>query len=153
LNNIYTTCALPGCNRPTKSWRTHFCCNSHGVKYSHQGLIKLTPTYLGAKTKKNRASGPKKYRDRTPEQKGQWIAYVTARQLRIKKATPSWADKESIKQFYIEAQRLTKETGVPHEVDHIIPIAGKLVSGLHVPSNLQILTAEENQRKNAKFSV
>lgn len=156
VNNTYSTCAIPGCNKPTKSWRTHFCCNSHRSQYGdlirNYGFPKLTPTYKHVKTKKSDAI-PKIYKDRTPEQKGQWIAYVTARQARIKKATPSWADKESIKQFYVEAQRLTKETGVLHEVDHIIPIQGKKVSGLHVPENLQILTAEENQRKNAKFFV
>jgi hypothetical protein len=152
LKHIYTTCALPGCNKPTKSWRTHFCCNSHGVKYSHLDLPKLTPTYYKAKSKQEIAI-PKKYKDRTPEQKGKWVAYVTARQKRIKKATPRWTDVMAIKQFYVEAQRLTKETGIPHKVDHIIPIQGKLVSGLHVPANLQILTEKENQIKNAKFTV
>jgi 5-methylcytosine-specific restriction endonuclease McrA len=148
-------CALPDCSNNTKNWRTYFCCPSHAAKYGHLKLPKLVPLYKGTKTKRsaNGIRNPKKYKDRTPEQKGKWLAYMTARQTRIKKATPSWADKESIKQFYINAQKLTKETGVPHEVDHIIPIKGKLVSGLHVPENLQILTAEENQRKNAKFVV
>ena len=152
MKHIYSTCALPGCNNPTKSWRTHFCCNSHGVKYSHQGLPKLTPTYYKAKSKQEPVI-PKKYKDRTPEQKGKWVAYVVARQKRIKKATPSWTDLTAIKQFYVEAQRLTRETGIPHEVDHIIPIQGKLVSGLHVPANLQILTEKENQIKNARYEV
>jgi 5-methylcytosine-specific restriction endonuclease McrA len=93
------------------------------------------------------------YKDRNPEQKGKWVAYVVARQKRIKKATPVWANLEEIRQFYVEAQRLTKETGIPHEVDHIIPIKGKLVSGLHVPANLQILTEKENQTKNARYEV
>lgn len=146
-------CALPGCPKLPKNWRTYFCCNSHGVKYSHQGLPKLTPKYQHVKTKPEYVVGPKKYKDRTPEQKGRWVAYVIARQKRIKKATPAWTDLNAVKQFYIEAQRLTKETGIPHEVDHIIPIKGKLVSGLHVPANLQILTEKENQTKNARYEV
>lgn len=168
MTHIYTACALPGCNRPPKNWRIHFCSISHAGKYSalsrYQSFPKLESKTKGAKTKRKVILNqkqyalflprePTKYKDRTPEQKGKWVAYVVARQKRIKKATPVWTDLEKIKQFYVEAQKLTKETGVPHEVDHIIPIKGKLVSGLHVPANLQILTEKQNQTKNARYEV
>jgi len=160
-------CALPGCSKPTKNWRTYFCCTSHGAKYGHMDLPKLpSKTYSCRPPKSNKIKLKKwrqlslclptpiiLYKDRTPEQKGKWVAYVIARQTRIKKATPKWADLDAIKQFYVEAQRLTKETRIPHEVDHIIPIKGKLVSGLHVPANLQILTEKQNQTKNAHYEV
>ena len=146
-------CALPNCNNTPKSWRTHFCCSSHSAKYSHAKLPKLEPLTVGVRLKRSPNGIRLTYKDKTPEQKGKWVAYVIARQTRIKKATPSWANLEEIKQFYVEAQHLTKETGIPHEVDHIIPIKGKLVSGLHVPANLQILTEKENQTKNARYEV
>jgi hypothetical protein len=58
------------------------------------------------------------------------------------KRTPKWLTKEHWKQiewFYTEAARLTKENGILYTVDHIIPLQGKNVSGLHVPWNLQIM--------------
>jgi 5-methylcytosine-specific restriction endonuclease McrA len=69
-------------------------------------------------------------------------------------ATPAWLvaeDYERIAALYTEAARLTRETGVVHHVDHVIPLQGKRVSGLHVPWNLQILTAVENMKKGNKL--
>lgn len=60
---------------------------------------------------------------------------------------PAWADSERIKSVYEEAVRLSRETGVKHDVDHYYPLRGETVCGLHVESNLQILTRSENARK------
>ena len=67
--------------------------------------------------------------------------------------TPSWANKEAISEFYEKARRLTEETGVPHDVDHIIPLRGELVSGLHVESNLQVISSSENRIKNNNYRI
>jgi len=69
------------------------------------------------------------------------------------KATPNWLTEqhiEEIKNKYKESKELTtKET--TYTVDHIIPLQGETVSGLHVPWNLQILTLEENSSKKNKI--
>jgi 5-methylcytosine-specific restriction endonuclease McrA len=64
------------------------------------------------------------------------------------KATPSWADESAILMVYGRAKRLTKETGIPHHVDHIVPLKSKIVCGLHWEANLQVLPGDENLSKS-----
>ena len=82
------------------------------------------------------------------------LANVRKRQLQKKQAIPKWVDErelKAIKQLYIKARELTKKTGVPHEVDHIIPLKSDTVCGLHVHDNLQIITRFKNRSKGNKF--
>ena len=64
------------------------------------------------------------------------------------KRTVRWADRAAIKKIYFEAYRLSRKTGIPHEVDHIFPLLGEFVSGLHVEGNLQIISQLENRKKS-----
>ena len=69
--------------------------------------------------------------------------------------SPKWLTKEhkkQIKEIYAERDRLIKETGIPHDVDHIIPIQGETVSGLHVPWNLRPIPSKENGQKKNKWN-
>ena len=63
------------------------------------------------------------------------------------KASVSWACFAKIKEFYLEAARLTKETGIPHEVDHIVPHAQ---GGTDAVDNLTILCRRCNQSKGPR---
>lgn len=66
-------------------------------------------------------------------------------------ATSSWADKKKLKVIYSDCMMKSQSTGVAHEVDHIVPLKGKNVCGLHNEFNLRIVTASENRAKSNKF--
>lgn len=68
------------------------------------------------------------------------------RRKAVKRATPPWADKDAIRAIYEECARLRREGHDVH-VDHIMPLRGVNMSGLHVHWNLQILPAKENLSK------
>jgi 5-methylcytosine-specific restriction endonuclease McrA len=62
--------------------------------------------------------------------------------------TPEDADQNAIEKIYKECRRISQETGIPHHVDHIVPLSK---GGLHHQDNLQILTAEDNLKKSNKL--
>lgn len=88
---------------------------------------------------------------KTPKGKEYAAMAMAVRNHRAKHQTLKGINKEEIKAIYKEAKRLTQETGIVHHVDHIVPLKGKDVRGLHVPWNMQILTASENCRKGNRL--
>lgn len=90
------------------------------------------------------------YRREKPHRYAGYVAKRNAAKLR---ATPVWADLDAILQFYEDASRMTRETGIKHEVDHIVPLQGKFVCGLHCEANLQVLTKRENISKHNKWPI
>jgi hypothetical protein len=72
------------------------------------------------------------------------------RYVRQTQQTPTWLNKghkAEIEGFYLFCQIFKG-----YQVDHIVPIRGKQVSGMHVPWNLQVLTAEQNRAKSNFFN-
>jgi len=90
-----------------------------------------------------------------PERKAKQAFYEAKRRATKHKATPKWLTAyqlEAIELYYIAAKQFSILFGQKLEVDHIIPLRGVNVSGLHVPWNLQLMVDSENRRKNNKVN-
>ena len=100
-----------------------------------QGVYRTTPLW-GAQNRVKRA------------------AYASKSNAHRKQRVPPWLTKEQyaeIEEFYTIAKMFQLYTGEIYHVDHIVPLRGRKVSGLHVPWNLQVIPANENLRKHNKY--
>jgi hypothetical protein len=75
------------------------------------------------------------------------------RNERVRRATPAWADRPAIRRIYAEARSVTARTGIAHHVDHVVPIDGITVCGLHVAGNLRVIPASVNVRRSRVWTV
>ena len=90
------------------------------------------------------------------EHPGRATALATKRKAAVKQRTPKWLTPDDwfiIKEAYELAALRTKMLGFPWEVDHIIPLQGDTVSGLHVPQNLQVIPRKLNRAKWNLYEV
>ena len=91
------------------------------------------------------------YKERNPDL---YKELVSLRRRRFRQATPKWLSAEQkleIRLKYRLAIELSRRTGVRHAVDHVVPLHGETVCGLHVPWNLEVLTQDENLKKYNKL--
>jgi len=143
-------CYNESCRKATAAYREK---NPEKIKKYYQD----NRVHFLAVQKEYRKRNPRKYRqtirnciDKNP---GVYNALTAAYRARKRNAIPEWLTdehKKQIKLIYQKARNMSDETGTKHHVDHIVPLSGDSCSGLHVPWNLQILTATENCAKQNK---
>jgi 5-methylcytosine-specific restriction endonuclease McrA len=110
--------------------------SSEGYKTSSQAYYQANKDVINAR-------GAQYQKDN----RARYTAHSASHRARKLLATVSWSCEEAILAIYEEASRLGLE------VDHIIPLNGELVSGLHCEDNLQLLTSKENRVKGNKYGT
>lgn len=125
-------------------------CSKCGIEKLNTEFLILGGKRHGKRCLQCATEATKKFRakrlNETPDEHRATRSYeAMTRRAGLAKRIPAWANKEAIAAIYAGRKK-------GQHVDHIIPLFGKLVSGLHVENNLQYLTASENMKKNRKYN-
>lgn len=127
-------------NKTQKQWRD---ANREKLNAESRQKYAIDPSATKAAIKKWTQANPHR------------AAATTAKYRAAKRnRTPKWltpTQLKAIQDIYEQAAALSKLTGCRYEVDHVVPLQGKKVSGLHVPWNLQIIPVPENRRKRNRW--
>jgi len=128
--------------------KSNRCCKE--CAYEKRALYEHSEAYSEWKQKnKNKVASNWQKRN-----KGTANANTRKYQAAKLKRTPEWLsdfDILKMKCFYQVAAMRSKESGESWHVDHVIPLQGKKVSGLHVPWNLTIIRGSENVKKSNRY--
>lgn len=125
-----------------KRWQA---ANKDKVRADAKAWVAANPEKVKAKALRHIKKHPDAYTARS-------VASVAKRAKRV----PQWLtsdDRWVMREAYNLAKLRTNVFGFVWEVDHIIPLRGKLVSGLHVPTNLQVIPKTDNRRKRNHYSL
>lgn len=116
--------------------------------------LKLARSIEAASSKKRRKAISEYQRQYRIDNPGLSASYCAKRRAALLQRTPKWLTEShynEIAEFYIIAKELQWLSETPLHIDHIVPLRGKHVSGLHVPWNLQILPRSDNCHKSNKY--
>ena len=128
------------------------CNNTYKKEWQLSNKDKIA-AYDKSWQEKNKDKKSKNYKNWQVNNRAKVNSYNSYRRALELQATPKWltaSHKLHMECKYSLAAMLSKHTTEQHHVDHIVPLNGKTVCGLHVPWNLQVLTAKANLSKSNK---
>jgi len=127
---------------------------SNAGEEAKQRYYEKNRVYVIARAQARPAAEKQAYKSKYKQSNPDLYKTLTSfRRRRFRDATPPWLtrkQKSEIRQLYQIAITMSKTTGERYVVDHIIPLQGETVCGLHVPWNLRVTTQEENLKKSNK---
>ena len=143
-------------NNQTKDKLTVHCrdCSNARLKEWKKQNKDHIAEYDKAWQQSNKDKKSKNYKNWQVNNREKVNSYNSYRRALEVQATPKWLKEEHYKQiesFYWLAKLQCELTDTKYEVDHIVPLKGKTVCGLHVPWNLQLLTERENRSKSNRI--
>lgn len=126
-----------------KEWRNN---NQEYIAAARKAYKEKNPDYEKTYYQLRREAKIKSSTRWKVENRERWAMLQSGRRARERNQTPKWANKTAILSIYEECARL-RNAGQNVQVDHIVPLNGKTVSGLHCEANLRIISAKENSSK------
>jgi hypothetical protein len=167
------TCTKCGCTKPLSDFHAHpngsqgrksickVCCNSHAISYRKR-TAEHHQAYRASNRQRMKAYNAEMYvarRDAEKQRCAEYFqqnkaaraSYVAKRKAAKINATPAWADSALIKMLYTTRQYMTEQTGFEWHVDHVVPLQGRNVCGLHVHNNLRVVPRQFNLQKGNNY--
>lgn len=140
--------------------RAYYLANKERIDAHNKAYAKNNKEVINKACRKWRASNPDKHKAAVyawrDENRGAYNALCAMTKEVRSFRVPKWLSEDShwiIKEIYELAELRTKMLGFSWHVDHIVPLQGKKVSGLHVPWNMQVIPAVTNLRKKNFFEA
>jgi hypothetical protein len=155
---VYNTIMATSKENQKRLAREWYLRNKELAKERAKAWALANPEKVAKKNKKYK----NKNKEKVTEYNKQWwsenkdkrAAYEGKRRSMQLQRTPTWdPDAHLIAAKYQLAAMLSEASGVHYHVDHIIPLQGKKVSGLHVFSNLRVIPGTENVKKSNKYPI
>ena len=163
MKSGYNTCCIPCHKAYQKEYKARLRATSEFKaaelaykKAYRERTVAQRAEYMDQWREKNKQHISQYGKQYRRENKERYNFLCQKRKIDLLNRTPKWLTPDDlwmIEEAYELSGLRSKITGVEHHVDHIIPLRGKYVSGLHVPLNLRVVPWFENQRKTNKFEV